>query len=606
MSELVALCFDSDASPRVEFSRARPTRGAAPGTSAGVYGWGIGWYPASERGAAVVKDPGSRGEGDIGAALGGWERFRSTLFIGHLRGHRRRRSQQDLQPFVRSYAGRQWIFAHDGDLARGWAERLPLGNDPSFEPLGPTDSEHAFCWLLSRLHERRARSLADVPPQDLRGWLLQLNEGGEINATISDGDQLAVYRDAAGHAGLNWTRLIPPRATRELSSESLTIDLDGPADPNRTALVFSSIPLSNDAWRPFSGSQLVIARRGSVLWDSDPNPMPALVPAQDAFAADPPLLRNETAHQQAALERPAGRVFSTSTAPTPREGRLLEVVQETLYRYVDPVERSSHRFLLKPVQDRLQFLESFELDLSPDAVCIPYEDVFGNDAFAVEISSPYTELRVASRAVVRLREPEAIEARARRDTIPLVWMPSQRQMLQAYLLPMELPETQLEELSQFAMSFVERNDFDLVGVLLDMNETIYRDFAYVSGSTTIASTPFDVYQSRQGVCQDFANLMMCLARLLNVPARYRMGYLFTGADYQNKIQSEASHAWLELYLPRLGWHGFDPTNGRQVGSDHVRVATGRNYRDATPTTGTIYRGGGTETLSVSVQVSELG
>jgi transglutaminase-like putative cysteine protease len=154
------------------------------------------------------------------------------------------------------------------------------------------------------------------------------------------------------------------------------------------------------------------------------------------------------------------------------------------------------------------------------------------------------------------------------------------------------------------MSFVERNDYDLVGTLLDLNETMYNDFEYLSGFTTNETTPFQVYESRRGVCQDFANLMICLARLLHVPARYRMGYIFTGADYENKIQSEASHAWVELYLPRVGWHGFDPTNGIQVGADHVRVACGRGYRDATPTSGTIYRGGGTETLSVSVRVEE--
>jgi len=176
----------------------------------------------------------------------------------------------------------------------------------------------------------------------------------------------------------------------------------------------------------------------------------------------------------------------------------------------------------------------------------------------------------------------------------------------AYLLPPELPETQLQELSEFAFSFVERNDQDLVGTLLDVNQTLYRDFEYVSAATTIATTPFEVFESRRGVCQDFANLMICMARLLQVPARYRMGYIFTGTDYENKVQSEASHAWVELYVPRMGWHGFDPTNGRQVGSEHVRVACGRDYRDATPTSGTIYRGGGVETLTVGVRVADEG
>jgi len=207
-----------------------------------------------------------------------------------------------------------------------------------------------------------------------------------------------------------------------------------------------------------------------------------------------------------------------------------------------------------------------------------------------------------------MQAPPTLEHRLgdRRVTLPLFWMPWQRQMLSAYLLPPELPETQLQELSEFAFSFVERNDQDLVGTLLDVNQTLYRDFEYVSAATTIATTPFEVFESRRGVCQDFANLMICMARLLQVPARYRMGYIFTGTDYENKVQSEASHAWVELYVPRMGWHGFDPTNGRQVGSEHVRVACGRDYRDATPTSGTIYRGGGVETLTVGVRVADEG
>jgi transglutaminase-like putative cysteine protease len=86
-----------------------------------------------------------------------------------------------------------------------------------------------------------------------------------------------------------------------------------------------------------------------------------------------------------------------------------------------------------------------------------------------------------------------------------------------------------------------------------------------------------------------------------VPARYRVGYIYTGGNYENKLQAEASHAWAEAYLPLEGWRGLDPTNGVAVGLDHIRVATGRNYRDATPTSGVIKAGGG-EQLLVSVRV----
>ena len=183
-------------------------------------------------------------------------------------------------------------------------------------------------------------------------------------------------------------------------------------------------------------------------------------------------------------------------------------------------------------------------------------------------------------------------------------MPWQRQMMMAYLLPEELPESQLLELTEYAMSFVERNDFHLLKTLQDMNQSIYKDYNYAQGTTSLNTTAFECYSTRVGVCQDFANLFICLARLLGIPARYRMGYIYTGAEYNNKVQSDASHAWVELYLPYVGWRGFDPTNGCMAKQDHIRVACGRNYRDATPTSGTIFKGESDETLNIEVKVIE--
>jgi transglutaminase-like putative cysteine protease/predicted glutamine amidotransferase len=594
LSELLAMSFDADAAPVVRFQDPEATR--APGEPR-LYGWGMGWYPQSERGAAVTKDPSSAG----GEALGDSKRFRSTLFLCHLRGHDRPRTQQDAQPFVRSYGGRQWIFAHDGDLDYGWAERLPLSDDPAFEPLGRTDSEYAFCWLLSQLYARRVRSLGGVDPEVLRGWLVSLNEHGSLNLILSDGDLLLVFRGRGGSRGVYCTRRVPPHSGTHLASPAVHVDLDDPADLNRTSIVFSSLPLSQNEWLPLEEQQMVLVRRGSVVWDS----LPATVMPGGASGAGASVVtsRAETSPQIAAAQPlPVQRPGETA-APGPR---LLDVVHETHYGYTEPVERSSHRLLLRPLEDRWQELVSYEIEVDPPGVATEYDDVFGNLASHLELLRPYESLLIRTRSRVRVQQAPRLAERLgeQRLSLPLMWMPWQRQMLQAYLLPPELPESQLQEISEFAMSFVERNDHDLVGTLVDMNDTIYRDFEYVSASTNIATTPFEVFESRRGVCQDFANLMICMARILQVPARYRMGYIFTGADYKNKVQSEASHAWAELYVPRMGWHGFDPTNGREIGSEHVRVACGRDYRDATPTSGTIYRGGGVETLTVSVRVEE--
>jgi transglutaminase-like putative cysteine protease len=294
--------------------------------------------------------------------------------------------------------------------------------------------------------------------------------------------------------------------------------------------------------------------------------------------------------------------------PRPRRAppRRLEIRHRTIYRYEKPVERSTHLLRLEPVHDRLQRVAAHQLHVSVPAKFSDYDDVFGNRARRVLIDTPFTELVIDSHALVVTVDTDPLQSRPlhARTTIPLNWMPWQRQTLQPYLLPPELPESQLEELHEYAMSFVERNGYDLVDSLLDLNQSIYRDYKYTQGATTVFTTPFEVYTGRKGVCQDFTNLFICLARLLGIPARYVCGYLYTGPKHENRAMSEATHAWAQVYLPEAGWKGFDPTNGVLTQTDHVRVAVGRNYVDATPTSGTIFVGGGPETLEVTVTVEE--
>src|SRR4029079_16316247 len=152
-----------------------------------------------------------------------------------------------------------------------------------------------------------------------------------------------------------------------------------------------------------------------------------------------------------------------------------------------------------------------------------------------------------ARSRVELRDTDPLSFRPlhARTTIPLVWMPWQRHMLQPFLLQPELPESELLELAEYAMSFVKRNDYDLLDTLLDINHTIFKEYQYLQGSTTVFTTPFEVYANRRGVCQDFTNLMICLSRLLGVPARYVCGYIYCGPKDERQAMSEAWHAWVQ-------------------------------------------------------------
>ena len=503
-----------------------------------------------------------------------WSHFRSTIFLSFALGAADKRTQQDTHPFQLRHAGRDWLLSHNGRL-QDFRKQLPLDH---YEPAGSTDSEHVLCWLGSRLRQEGASRLADLGWERLHELFTEINRLGTANLVLTDGLDLAFYHDRNGHHQVLWTRRLPTERPAHLRAGLIRLDLDDAVEHHRTAVLFSTLPPAEEEWVRMEPGQMLVARRGALIWNS--------LPEQKIQTA-------------ARLSPPAIKVPST---------RLCRVLHETIYAYQEPVERSSHLFRLTPVSDRNQEVLEHSLEMSVAGARREYEDVFGNFTTSLEVVKAFHELKVVSRSLVRIHglNREALQLPNRRMSIPLVWMPWQRQMMSPYLLPLELPENELLELSDFAMAAVERCDYQLVDTLIDLNQQIKRDFEYVPQSTTLSTTPYELLCNRRGVCQDFANLLICLARLLAIPARYRVGYIRTGADYANQVQSEASHAWVECYLPWIGWVGFDPTNGTMVGLDHVRVACGRTFVDATPTSGTLYRGGGGETLSVRVRTEVVG
>ncbi len=116
------------------------------------------------------------------------------------------------------------------------------------------------------------------------------------------------------------------------------------------------------------------------------------------------------------------------------------------------------------------------------------------------------------------------------------------------------------------------------------------------------STIDEALGSRKGVCQDLSHIAVALLRRLDLPARYVSGYLAPAAsDLDGGAASSATHAWVEVLLPQLGWVGFDPTNDIEAGERHVRVAVGRDYADVPPARG-VCKGMAGSTLTVTVSI----
>jgi|CZKU01.1.fsa_nt_gi transglutaminase-like putative cysteine protease/predicted glutamine amidotransferase len=583
MPNLLAMCFEGELAPSFDM------RCLTDGQSL-PDGWGLGYYPAGEPSASVLKEPAPSRGSIRGELVKAWEHLESSLFVLHVRTATwGSNTDANTQPFVKSLGGRDWMIGHAGSLV----SQLDEAPDPRFEPIGATDTERVFCVLLGRIAARGWRSIAEADPRVLHEWLLELNARGTLDLVLCDGSSLLAYGDRS-KPGLHVAALLPPYAGLSFGDEDVQIDLTRRGSKPRKGCVVSSEPLLGEgastglAWRPLAPGEVIVLRQGAVVGGglADENGH-----AGAPHASKMPLTRAERRH---AARKAPGR-FS--------------IVHRTTYRYANPVERSTHLLRLFPAHDRLQTLLESSVTVSVDGRAHDFDDAFGNRSRRVLLETPYRELTITSKSRVEAldSDPLGFDARHVRSAIPLVWMPWQKTMLQPYLQAPELAESELNELVDYAMRFVARNDGDVLDTLLDLNDAIHREYTYVQGSTTLATTAFDVYSRRRGVCQDFTNLFICLVRLMGVPARYVCGYLFTGPKHANRRQAEASHAWVQVYLPEVGWRGLDPTNGVATSTDHVRLAVGCSYRDATPTSGTIYVGGGGETLEVDVRVeSETG
>jgi transglutaminase-like putative cysteine protease len=258
---------------------------------------------------------------------------------------------------------------------------------------------------------------------------------------------------------------------------------------------------------------------------------------------------------------------------------------------------------MHPRSEANQRCLSFHLDVNPPANITQYRDFGGNTVHHFDIAGSHTEIKVTAQSTVQVESvpaPRLSEAGDWADFDALNAGEDHWEML----LPSQFAHSSeaLEELMKELGCERRGSPLEL---LTELNEGIYKLFAYVPNSTKVDSPIEEALQSRQGVCQDFAHIMIALVRPLRIPCRYVSGYLFhsEAADGQKDRSLEgASHAWVEALVPRLGWTAFDPTNNLIGGDRHIRVAIGRDYADVPPTRG-VYKGEAQSELSVAVTVT---
>lgn len=276
----------------------------------------------------------------------------------------------------------------------------------------------------------------------------------------------------------------------------------------------------------------------------------------------------------------------------------LHVLHRTHFAYRSPVRDSLNEVRLQPVETAGQRLESFTLKITPYAQPKHQLDFYHNHVHRFDILTPHDALEVEASSIVHTSSPPDPAAG---PIVPLVSMEKCLALADCYDFLQSSTYIAVDaDIANVAVDVTAGCD-NAWSAVIAMKRFIHDSFRYQPAVTNVHTKMSEALRLRQGVCQDFAHVMIGLCRALKIPARYVSGYLYNGPADQLK-GAQASHAWMEVFLPGHGWIGVDPTNRLRTGERHVKIATGRDYADVSPIRGT-YRGTGERTLRVDVLVS---
>ncbi len=297
--------------------------------------------------------------------------------------------------------------------------------------------------------------------------------------------------------------------------------------------------------------------------------------------------------------RPTGPSSAiTSTRPS-SDVMQYTVRHLTRFTYDNPISESVMEVRMQPRTELHQRCLGFELSTTPRATITAYRDPLNNIVHHFDIPGRHGQLTIVAEAIVEfvggLSLPEALPVDSWADIEAAEHAQVHWDFLQASTLTRETPL-----LKAFETTLANGHRHDPLSEVLAINEAIHKRFTYRQQVTGVDSPIDHALESGEGVCQDFAHVMLACVRRRGIPGRYVSGYLFHGSG--DTSVDGATHAWIEAFLPGLGWVGFDPTNNVVAGTRHIRVAIGRDYADVPPTKG-VFRGRSANELAVAVQVA---
>jgi transglutaminase-like putative cysteine protease len=267
----------------------------------------------------------------------------------------------------------------------------------------------------------------------------------------------------------------------------------------------------------------------------------------------------------------------------------LRISHSTTYRYEPAATGVIQILRMTPGSHDGQYVAEWQIDVSTDSRLDVHEDAFGNVTH-VMTHGAIEELAITVGGLIETHDTGGV-LRGTDERFP----PS------LFLRRTELT-TVNPAMETFARALRAESDEDTLGFLHTLMTQVNEHMSFDEDPTNSGTSAVEAFGLKRGVCQDYAHIFIACARSGGVPARFVSGHFLRSDGVVNQA---AGHAWVEAYVPDLGWVGFDPANCICTTQAHARVAIGLDYLGAAPVRGTRY-GGGTEMLTVAVKVDQAG
>ena len=287
-----------------------------------------------------------------------------------------------------------------------------------------------------------------------------------------------------------------------------------------------------------------------------------------------------------------------------------QIVHKTTYSYSEPASLSQNELFLHPRETIWQRVIKSDLEIFPQPQYFNERtDYFGNIGQVFMVQHPHNELQMTTSSIVETSSPVTPVPEstfAWEKTVERLACHEQPVELDAYQYIFASPLLKLTpSVNDYAKPSFPPGTPVLAGAL-DLIRRIFSEFTYDKSATNVDTPLEQVLTNRKGVCQDFAHIAISCLRSLGLAARYVSGYLETlpPKGKPKLIGADASHAWISVFIPDVGWVDLDPTNNLLSGEKHITLAWGRDYGDVTPVKGVVM-GGGIHTLDVRVDVAAI-